>query len=125
MKLLEWVKKGFDVRIDTLSFILLLVSAMTIGVVFVLIRYLSLREHYLTIINYFMFISVLASLFFVKMWRYPVGAEWWPVLSIGVFGLIGQIFMTVAFRSEDASVLAPFKYTELVWALIMGSEPRL
>ena len=114
------VLKGFDLRIDISSFVLLLISALFVGMVFVLVRYLTAKEHYLTIINYFMIISILASLFFINSWRMPIGNEWYPVVGIGILGLIGQVFMTRAFQTEDTSVLAPFKYMELVWALIMG-----
>ncbi len=112
--------KGFDMRIDAVSLALVLTSAVLVGAVFVLLRYLSQREHYLTIINYFMVVSILGSLFFVGEWRLPVTVEWWSVIGIGVTGLIGQIFMTRAFALEETSVLAPFKYMELVYALIMG-----
>ena len=114
------VIKGFDIRIDYFSLSLVLISAVFIGMVFVLIRYLSSREHYLTIINYFMVVAILASLLFLTYWRLPVGQEWLPVISIGILGLIGQVFMTQAFQTEETSVLAPFKYMELVWALILG-----
>jgi len=46
--------------------------------------------------------------------------EWYAIMSIGIFGLIGQVFMTRAFSLEEASVLAPFKYMEIIYALIMG-----
>lgn len=114
------ILKGFDIRIDYISFILLIASALLVGGVFVLIRYLSDKEHYLTIINYFMMISLAFSLLFISTWRLPVGDEWWPVLGIGIFGLIGQVAMTRAFAEEETSVLAPFKYMELIYALIMG-----
>jgi len=58
-------QKGFDTRIDYLSFGLLLISAIFVGAVFVLIRYLSDKEHYLTIINYFMMSSLVLSLCFI------------------------------------------------------------
>lgn len=112
--------KGFDLRIDNLSLFLLFISAFFLGMVFVLIRYLTAKEHYLTIINYFMVVTIVASLFFVNHWRMPEGNEWFPTLGIGILGLIGQVFMTRAFQTENTSVLAPFKYMELVWALIMG-----
>lgn len=112
--------KGFDLRIDYLSFILILISAFLLGGVFVLIRYLSTREHFLTIINYFMVTSVCLSLFFVHTWRMPLSHEWYSVIGIGIMGLIGQVFMTKAFQTEETSVLAPFKYMELVFALILG-----
>ena len=112
--------KGFDLRIDYLSFILILISAFLLGGVFVLIRYLSTREHFLTIINYFMVTSICLSLFFVNTWRMPLSHEWTSVIGIGIMGLIGQVFMTKAFQTEETSVLAPFKYMELVFALILG-----
>ena len=112
--------KGFDIRIDYLSLILILISAVFVGMVFVLIRYLSTREHYLTIVNYFMIICILTGMCFINYWRMPVGVEWYSVISIGIFGLVGQVFMTKAFQTEETSVLAPFKYMELVWALALG-----
>lgn len=114
------VLKGFDVRIDYLSLFLLLISALTVGMVFVLVRYLGTREHYLTIINYFMTITLLVSALFFQYWRMPLPEEWLPLIAIGICGLIGQVFMTIAFQTEETSVLAPFKYMELVYALIMG-----
>ena len=112
--------KGFDIRIDYLSLTLVLISALFVGMVFVLIRYLSATEHYMTIINYFMVISISVSLFFLPHWRLPHVHELTSVIGIGVFGLVGQVFMTQAFQTEETSVLAPFKYMELVYALIMG-----
>ncbi|MEL7223248.1 MAG: DMT family transporter [Bacteroidota bacterium] len=131
ISLLQWISfvvafsgvlliKGFDVRIDFLSLSLVLLSALFLGGVFVLIRYLAAREHYLTIINYFMVVSMLGGLCFIGQWQMPGQLEWYAVGGIGVFGLIGQIFMTRAFEYSETSVLAPFKYMELVYALIIG-----
>jgi len=114
------VLKGFDIRIDLLSFILVLISALFVGMVFPLVRYLGTREHFLTIINYFMVVAIITSLFFAKNWTMPLKQNWLSVISIGVLGLIGQVFMTRAFQTEETSVLAPFKYMELVYALIIG-----
>lgn len=114
------VLKGFDLRIDNFSLMLLLISAFTVGMVFVLIRFLGKTEHPLTIINYFMLVAMSGSLLFASNWRMPIGDEWKSVLSIGIFGLIGQVFMTSAFQLEETSVLAPFKYMELVFALLIG-----
>jgi len=114
------VLKGFDIRIDFLSLSLLLLSAVLVGGVFVMIRYLSDKEHYLTIINYFMMCSLLLSLCFVQHWRLPIGEEWISVCGIGTSGLIGQVYMTKAFQTEETSVLAPFKYMELIYAMIVG-----
>ena len=114
------VLKGFDIRIDYLSLFLSLISAFFIGIVFVLIRHLGTSEHHLTIINYFMVISSLTGLMFVHYWRMPLSHELPSVIGMGILGLIGQVFMTKAFQTEQTSVLAPFKYMELVWALGLG-----
>ncbi|MEL6811406.1 MAG: DMT family transporter [Bacteroidota bacterium] len=115
-----FVLKGADLRIDHLSFALALLSAITVGVVFTIVRYLGSKEHALTIINYFMVASIVGSLFFVQSWRMPEGQEWIWVSSIGILGLIGQVFMTRAFQLADTNTIAPFKYMELVYALLLG-----
>ena len=112
------VMKGVDLRIDNYSFLLILASALFVGMVFALIRYLGDKEHIFTIINYFMMISIVGSLFSVPQWQWPLASQYFSVVSIGIFGLIGQVFMTRAFQLEEASVLAPFKYMELVFALV-------
>ena len=112
------VMKGVDLRIDNYSFFLILASALFVGMVFALIRYLGDKEHIFTIINYFMMISIVGSLFSVPQWQWPLASQYFSVVSIGIFGLIGQVFMTRAFQLEEASVLAPFKYMELVFALV-------
>lgn len=48
----------------------------------------------------------------------PVPAAHWPaLLAIAVTGLVGQLAITEAFRSGEASVIAPFEYTALAWGL--------
>ena len=113
------VLKGFDLRIDNWSLALLLISAVFIGIVFVMVRYLSSREHPLTIINYFIVACVIISLFSFPFWTWPTPDQYLPLVAIGIAGLLGQVFMTYAFKLEETSVVAPFKYMELVWALIM------
>lgn len=115
-----FILKGADFRIDGLSFALALISAVLVGGVFTMVRYLGPKEHALTIINYFMVASILGSLFFIEHWRMPVGQEWLWVSAIGVFGLVGQVFMTRAFQLAETNTIAPFKYMELVYALILG-----
>jgi len=112
--------KGFDIRIDTLSFVLIITSAFFLGVTMVMIRYLNAREHFATIIFYFMLISALVSLLFVLDWRLPSAVGWLYLVGVGVLGLLGQYTFTIALKTEEASLIAPFRYLELVWALFFG-----
>lgn len=116
-----FVLKGSDMRIDGLSFVLIMVSAVLLGIVFTMLRYLGSKEHFLTIINYFMVACMLGSLAFLHKWQMPTDNEWIWLGTIGLFGLVGQVFMTKAFQEAETNVIAPFKYMELLYALLLGS----
>lgn len=50
-------------------------------------------------------------------WR-PLQWQLWPYfLLLGITGFIGQIAITEAFRQAPASIIAPFEYTALLWAI--------
>ena len=115
-----FIMKGLDLRIDSYSFIMIMLSALFVGAVFVIVRYLGSKEHHLTIINYFMVFSIVGSLFFINQWRLPIGVEWVWISLIGTLGLVGQVFFTKSFQMAETSLVAPIKYMELVYALLFG-----
>ena len=41
----------------------------------------------------------------------------WVIAAVGVTGFAGQVAITEAFRSGEASVVAPFEYSALAWGL--------
>lgn len=45
---------------------------------------------------------------------------WLMLVMVGVLGGIGQILMTLSYRVADASMVAPFDYTSMLWALLLG-----
>ena len=44
-------------------------------------------------------------------------SDWAIVALVGAFGACGQILLTEAFRSGEASKIAPLEYTALLWSL--------
>ncbi len=131
VKSLQWISfmiaiigvftlKGFDFRISQVGFLIILFSAITVGGVFMLVRYLATHEHPLTIVNYFMSITIILSLFTFSHWKMPTGIEWIYFTTMGITGLIGQVFMTNALKLGETNTVAPFKYMELVYALLLG-----
>ncbi len=50
-------------------------------------------------------------------WTMPKGREWWLLIGCGFFGGVAQILVTLSLRYADASLLAPFDYTTLVWSM--------
>jgi drug/metabolite transporter (DMT)-like permease len=58
-----------------------------------------------------------AGLLALPRWK-PIAPEHWLVLAgIAVTGTVGQWALTEAFRTGEASFIAPFEYTALAWGL--------
>ena len=55
-----------------------------------------------------------------QIWVWPEAAHWWPLICTGLLGGAGQIFMTQSYRFTDASIVACFDYTSMIWALVLG-----
>ncbi|MEO0685647.1 MAG: EamA family transporter, partial [Cyanobacteria bacterium J06649_11] len=53
-------------------------------------------------------------------WRNPPQADYFYLISLGILGLFGQIFMTMALQREVASKVTPFKYLEAVFVIGLG-----
>lgn len=65
------------------------------------------------------FLPALLVLPFV--WQMPVSlTDWLLFVGMGCLGGIGLQLITLAFRNAQASVLAPFEYTTLIWATLIG-----
>ena len=48
-------------------------------------------------------------------------ARTWAVLvALGTFGGMGQLFLTASLRFAPVPVIAPFDYTQLIWAVLLG-----
>jgi len=54
------------------------------------------------------------------VWVTPGWREVLLGILIGVASTAGQWIVILAFRYADASVLAPFSYTQLLWVSILG-----
>jgi drug/metabolite transporter (DMT)-like permease len=55
-----------------------------------------------------------------QVWRMPPAADALSLITLGTLGGMGQILMTQSYRYADASVVAPFDYTAMIWALLIG-----
>jgi drug/metabolite transporter (DMT)-like permease len=87
----------------------------------IVLRRMSAHEHSEAIAFYFMLTSAFAGLTTIFWgWKMPVGTEIFALVSMGVFGGIGQLFLSFSYRYGEASVLAPFDYTMMIWAAIFG-----
>ena len=98
-----------------------LVSAFCWALTLVMTRMLSGRERVITTMTYsaisgFLILSALVP----AVWVTP---SWHDILFgilIGVTSTAGQWIVVLAFRYANASVLAPFSYTQLLWVSSLG-----
>jgi drug/metabolite transporter (DMT)-like permease len=65
-------------------------------------------------------VSIFALTTLFSGWKIPDLYGVALLVSIGILGGIGQILLVASYRHADASLLAPFDYTSMIWALIFG-----
>jgi drug/metabolite transporter (DMT)-like permease len=115
------VLKGLDESVSVVGLVLVLVSAVFSGMVYIIIRRIGNREHPVVIVNYFMCIAaIIGGVGAIFDWNTPSGIDWLLLLSLGVFGYYGQLFMTKAFQMGETNLIAPLKYLEVFFAVIVG-----
>ena len=84
-------------------------------------RHLTKSETTSSIVFYFSLICALAGLVTWPFgWITPTGGEFLVLIAIGFLGGMGHIFLTESYRYASASVVAPFDYTSMIWALMLG-----
>jgi drug/metabolite transporter (DMT)-like permease len=104
-----------------LGAIVALTSAAFSGVASVEVRRLSHTEPTGAIVFYFCTISASFGLMTILFgWVWPTPADAAALIGAGIVGGIGQILFSASFRHADVSVLAPFDYMSLLWALAIG-----
>lgn len=98
-----------------------LCGAMFAALAQVFVRKLILTEKTATIVFYFSTTSTLLSLITIPFgWVMPTPTQAALLITAGVFGGAGQILLTASYREADASLVAPFDYASMIFALIIG-----
>jgi len=84
-------------------------------------RRLAQSETTSSIVFYFSLFGAVAGLVTWPFgWVSPTGSEFAVLIGIGVLGGLAHIFLTESYRYASASVVAPFDYTSMIWALLLG-----
>lgn len=100
----------------------MLVSTMCAAMVIVIIRRISATETGLSIAFYFMLASAIAGAITLPFaWKTPDAWGLTLLIASGVLGGLGQICNTFAYARAQPSLLGPFDYLGLVWAVALGA----
>lgn len=106
---------------ETLGAIIVLMGAVLTALAQVFVRKLVATETTAAIVFWFTVTSSLLALLTIPWgWVWPT----WDIAALlvmaGLLGGVGQIFLTSSYRFADASLVAPFDYTSMILALVIG-----
>ena len=105
----------------TVGSVLALISAFCNAGTVIQTRRLTQSETTSSIVFYFSLVCAIAGALTLPFaWHSPSGSELTKLIALGILGGIAHIFLTESYRHAAASVVAPFDYTSMLWALLLG-----
>jgi drug/metabolite transporter (DMT)-like permease len=100
---------------------LVLAGAVFAALAQVFVRKLVLTEATSAIVFWFSVTATALALITLPFgWVWPTPREAALLVGCGLLGGLGQIFLTSAYREADASLVAPFDYASMIFALVIG-----
>jgi drug/metabolite transporter (DMT)-like permease len=108
-------------HVPGIGLLLAVLAAFGVGVVTITIRQIGRTEGTQTTVLWFSLLSMLALSTLLPFYARVHDIGTWTILAaLGVFGGFGQIFLTSSLRFAPVSVVVPFDYTQLLWAVLLG-----
>ncbi|MFN0264181.1 DMT family transporter [Tepidamorphus sp. 3E244] len=116
--LLSEIDRGDDASLGAM---VALAAACCTALAMIQIRALTKHESTMSITFYF---SVSGTVFGLASlpfgWVLPDAMMVAKLVTIGFIGGVAQIFLTESYRHAPTSLIAPFDYTTLIWAMVLG-----
>lgn len=96
-------------------------AACFIAVAKILVRKLVGLDPPSTVVIYASLTAICLSLLTVPFgWVWPTRTEFLLLLGAGLAGGVGQLMLTTAYTHAEASTIAPFDYSSMIFALAFG-----
>ena len=96
-----------------------LIGTLMWSTTIIFLRLLGTTEHPVKTVFYFMLVSfILTSFFQPFLWKEPSLRVILLFIGLGVSAFLTQLLMTYALQKAPASIVSPFNYTGIVWAII-------
>src|SRR6478672_11448413 len=84
-------------------------------------RRLTQTETTSSIVFYFSLVCAIAGALTLPFaWHSPTARELTALIALGILGGLAHILLTESYRYAAASVVAPFDYSSMLWALLLG-----
>lgn len=105
-----------------LAMLLPILSSFCWALSLIITRRMRGSERPLTILTFSTLVGFIAvSGFALPLWRSPEAFEWALLVCIGAGHVVAQYSVIRAFTLGRASMLAPFSYSTIVWATLIGA----
>lgn len=101
--------------------VLAVAAAFAVGCVTIAIRQIGRTEGTQTTVFWFTAISILLAGSLMPFYAQAHDGRTWAILAgLGFFGGIAQLLLTASLRFAPIPVIAPFDYSQLLWAVLLG-----
>jgi len=96
-------------------------DALSIAILITVLKRLPAYERPLAMLFYFGLVSSpIALLLALSDWTWPSGGTWLLLAAIGTTGALSQYWWIMGFRAGEASAIAPFDYSRLLFTCLFG-----
>ena len=118
---LTLLESGAVMQGEAIGAILVLIAAVFASLAAIHVRQMVKVEQTSAIVFYFSLTATLMSLVTLPFgWVIPSVTHTILLVLAGLAGGVGQILLTNSYRHADASVIAPFEYSSMILALLIG-----
>lgn len=108
-------------QVEPIGLALAIAAAFGVGLVTITIRQIGRTEGTQTTVLWFSLLSILLLSALMPFYASAHPPRTWLILTaLGLFGGFGQLFLTSSLRFAPVSVVVPFDYTQLLWAVLLG-----
>lgn len=100
------------------GYMLVLLGSTSYAILFVSGRYLSATESVASLVFSFnLGVGVISFVILPFVWQSLSASQYGLMLLLALFAVSGHFLITTAFASAEASLIAPFEYTAVLWAI--------
>lgn len=98
------------------------ISAFFASLAYISIRFVATKEHWAPIVNALsVFTMVLSAPMAIVTWKTPSPRVWGFIVAAGVGTTLAQYLMTMAYKLQEASTVAAFSFTSILWSTAIGT----
>lgn len=104
---------------EVTGYALVLIGSVAYSILFISGRYLAATETVPSlVISFNVCVGIVSLLLLPWFWTDLTQLHYIRIAILAMFALGGHYMITLAFSKAEASVLAPFEYTGVIWALL-------